>query len=353
MISSVFALDATTFDVIHGNKPVIKSFNNSMPHKLSVTIYKSDQKTELGPDDQIEENCWVFIKYKFQDDDGDDKNYTPYTSTIIQKTARVIIQNKYLNKQGNIENKWVELTDDDSHIFSEHANGQGLLAFRINKSYIGATKIGFKVLERTEFGVPYVNNWIVVTDITDSSDPYLQSAITKKDSIESVDKIGPTLTEIINQVEKVNHDFGPGESANGKYPVVNLYVRAGIFKYDKDGVLGLSTQANIAESEWPFYGDKYAAMVWYDKNYNGGIDDDEPILTDHYKFVWTLSGTANDVTASPKPLTKEQGVSGSDQQYIFLGSTTGEGHNYIYATKENGYKAGAQDFYLHLEPILK
>lgn len=354
-VKGVFALhEAISFNVIHGNKPVLKSFNNSQPHKISVTIYKEDQKTEIGPNDQIEEGNVVYIKYKLEDEDGDE-DHPNIQHSFIADSIKIFTKNLVMNDEGEVVEQWKELTEDDTMVhIRDKRDGVGTLLFRINRELGGATKIGFKILERTRFGVPYVNNWIIVTDITASTDPYVKSAITTTEGIEKVDIIGPTLSEVVNKVKQEGHDFGPGESARGRYPVANFYSKASIFKYDSKGVLDLSRKGNmVADYGGMAYGNKFAAVVWIDSNSNQAVDKGELIITDYYKFNWTLSGTSEGVTASPTPLTVNQGVSGSDNQYIFLGSSSGKGHNYIYATEENGYKAGAQDFYLHLEPILK
>lgn len=349
MTSSVFAaLNNVTKNVINGNKPVIYQVTNpTQAHTLTVRVTKDEVGTDAAGSETIKVDNYIHIKYKLQDEDGDKDNTN---SSVIVPTLKVFINGPKI-EEGKTVYEWREVTLDKTPKFKIE-NGIAIITFQIDSKFVGATKIGFKLLERTQYGVPYVNNWLNVTDILSIKDPYVRTAIASNGN---VDKSGPNLKELRDEVDKVNHEFGPGDpyKSNGTYPVESKLVKAGIFKYDAQG--NLDTKVNyaptkpVANPPTPKYGDKFGVVVWLDdKNENDLPDDNEMIFTENYNYAWYLVGTYEAVKAEDDPLTSAQGVS-SDSRSIQLGSTSGKDHNKIYATLQNGYKAGAQGYNLSVE----
>lgn len=349
MASNVFAtLNNVTKNVINGNKPAIYQVTNpTQAHTLTVRVTKDEAGTDAAGEETIKVDNYIHIKYKLQDVDGDKDNTN---SSVILPTLKVFINGPKI-EEGKTVYEWREVTLDKAPKFKIE-NGIAIITFQIDSKFVGATKIGFKLLERTQYGVPYVNNWLNVTDILSIKDPYVRTAIASNGN---VDKSGPNLKELRDEVDKVNHEFGPGDpyKSNGTYPVESKLVKAGIFKYDAQG--NLDTKVNyapttpVANPPTPKYGDKFGVVVWLDdKNENDLPDDNEMIFTENYNYAWYLVGTYEGVKAEDDPLTSVQGIS-SDSRSIQLGSTSGKDHNKIYATQQNGYKAGAQGYNLSVE----
>lgn len=349
MTSSVFAaLENVTKNVIHGNKPVIYQVTDpTIAHTLTVRVTKDEAGTVDAGVETIKVDQYIHIKYKLQDKDGDiDTKKDDANSSVVMPTLKVFINGPKM-EEGKTVYEWREVTLDNAPKFKIE-NGIAIITFQIDLKFIGATKIGFKLLERTEYGVPYVNNWLNVTDILSIQDPYVRTAIASNGT---VDKSGPDLTTLRGEVDKVKHEFGPGDPYrwNGIYPVESKLVKAGIFKYnDQDK---LDKKVNYAPTKpeanppIPKYGDKFGVVVWLDNDDNDLPDEKELDFTENYDYAWYLVGTYEEVKAAVAPLTFAQGIS-NDYRSIRLGSTSGKDHNKIYATEANGYKAGAQGYNL-------
>lgn len=348
VISSVFALKATTKKVIIANNPSIYQINEAKAHRVTVSVTTDKNGNNLvGSDKAIHTGNFIHIKYKLEDIDGDKDS----TSSVIMSTLVVFIRAKVLDGQDKTISEWRNITLQKPITYTINED-IATITFEVDTQFVGADKIGFKILERTEYGIPYVNHWINVTDILVKEEPYLQSAI-KTNDINNIDIIGPTLPDLRKQVDKVKHEFGPGETSvnNGLYPVEGDLVKVGIFKYDAQGKL--NTKVNYAPLQGTApdleYGDTFGVVVWNDENKNDLPDTKEIVLTESYKFNWRLVGTYENVVADEQILSA--GVSGVRGEKIFLGSNSGKDHNAIYTTQQNNYKAGAQGFNLEIDAI--
>ncbi|OCG23839.1 hypothetical protein A9G11_04180 [Gilliamella sp. wkB108] len=367
MTSSVFAtLESETANVIYGNKPIIyQTTDTSKAHQLTVRVSKDEAgSTRLSLFEKIRVGYFIKIKYKLQDDDDDKDN--PNASDIL-KTLKIFIRGPELDQNGDTIFTWRELAlNNDNGVKSEINSGTATITFKIDSRFIGATRIGFKLLERTQYGVPYVNNWLNVTDILNvMTTPYLKSAVNEANWADP-DKSGPSIAAVRMEADKIasDYEFGPGDSDryNGAYPVEDDRIIVGIFKYKNQNSTELDQSdlsVNYASTKGtpptPKYQDKFGVVVWVE---NDQTQDELPnkgelVLTDLYNYQWYLDGTYEGVPADgSSALTEAQGVS-KDSRSIILGSTTGKDHNSIYTTPQNNYKAGAQGYNLKVVTVSK
>lgn len=357
-------LSAVSKNIIMGNEPIIyiDSDDNRRDHRLILRVTKDeagDQQIGLGK--VIKTGNFIQIKYKLQDIDGDKDNTT---NSLILPTLKVFIKGPELDSNSDTIFTWREVTPQNTPTSKINSDGTAQITIKIDQQFVGATRIGFKLLERTEFGAPYVNSWINVTDILSLTDPYVKTALTNLANWNNPDKVGPTITELRNEADKVSsaHEFGPGDTNryNGLYPVEDDdLVKVGIFKYGSQAAssvmdLTVNYASTLGTPPIPKYGDKFGVVVWIEnQNTKNELPDaNELVLTSLYQFNWSLDGTYEGVQAASTVLTEAQGVS-KDSLFIILGSATGKDHNSIYTTPQNGYKAGAQGYNLRVDAVPK
>ncbi|MFQ1016215.1 hypothetical protein [Gilliamella sp. BG7] len=322
--SSAFALDATTQSVIMGNAPTLKANSASNDHTLTVGITSDAAGTSPIGNRAAKVGDYIFIKFNLYDEDGDTDNEK------IKDTLTVFVK-----KNGT----WNPITTlSNLGASNNQQTGDGEVHFQIDDSFIGASQIGFTILERTDFGLPYVGNWLQVNDIwaagntpnTKPADPNNPNAPTDPD----------------DGTNGTSHGPGSIENGSGHGPIVSSNgVIVGIFKIDPNG--NVDKTVNYTENNAPAlnYGEKFEVIVWDDVDGNKNIDPGETELTDSYTYKWYLDGTYEGVTAETTELTTN--ITGQDNRQITLGDTQGGKHNSIYAAA--GYKAGAQGYHLKVE----
>lgn len=320
--SSAFAstLTAETTQVIQGNAPVLSKINGSdAEHTVSVT-FTSDSagNTPIADDENVKVGNYMKISYNLLDDDGDADNKNIKDSLVV-----------YAKINGNWEKfKAADLNADVTVGANVGGRQSGSIIFQISSEFAGAEKIGFRLQERTEFGLPNENKWINVSDVWSDEKPEIKDKGDEPNDPPS----GPA---------------GPGDDdlpVPGKGPILSDTFRVGIFKYDANDKLDQTVNYATSAATNPKYGDKFGAIVWNDTNSNEDIDSGEMIFTSAYKYQWKLSGNYESVDAIDEVLTGSTNTT-AEGDTILLGSSQAN-HNSLY----NGtYKAGAQGYKLKVE----
>ncbi|KDN11033.1 hypothetical protein [Gilliamella sp. Imp1-1] len=304
--SSAFALDAAyTKHAIEGNAPVLYSRPDSItPQSLNVK-FASDDKGQnlLGKDDKINVGNYMVISYDLRDEDGDED-----TGQILDSLTLSV----------NVGDNLKDYSKDDL----ETSREKGKIVIKLDDKFAGATRIGFTLQEKTEFGLPNVGKWIRVGNIWNAQKP---------ESNEEKDKLTPPGK---------NNPTGPSPDDEDlpvvPGPIISPDFKLAIYKVGDNGVPG-NIDYSIVESDdtIPRYGEKFVVKVL---NNNG--DD----FTSSFKFEWKLKG-------------KYGGVDAQDDEVLTEGTTIVLGaekdndgkwkqtHNSMY---DSVYKAGAQGYNLQV-----
>ncbi|OCG68364.1 hypothetical protein A9G41_00690 [Gilliamella sp. Nev5-1] len=337
--SSAFALDAKTTSLISGNKPILTAQKDgAQDHTLTVRITSDEEgKNQIG-NRAAKTGDYIVIKFNVSDADGD------LDTGKIKDTLKV-----YIKKSTGA---WSEITNLDS-LKATNDGAKGQISFKIDNSFIGANYVGFKLLERTDYGLPYANQWLQVNDIwAKGSAPSVVDPI-KPDDPENTppEGLGP-------DPETEKHGPGDVTGDDGFGPIGSEKLRVGIFLVEGGAPNKAKNYANTSKPDLtlvPTYGDKFAAIVWEDNDGNGVVDANELEVTDSYQFEWRLDGEYEGVKAGGSsansytlPLTRGASSSkdlGNNDLYTLGALTPGAKHNSIYATR---FKAGAQGFNLRV-----
>lgn len=292
--SSAFAAltPAISNEYIFGNRPIFKTTNDNTPHAISVRMYKDKDGTDLVKDNQkVKVGDYMYIKFKLEDTDGDSIDAT---ADILKDTIKVLYttDKTMATPWNSIEAK--KLPDYEAS-FNDTTN-EGYVRFQLTSAFVGAQKVGFTILERTKYGAPYANNYLMVTDIT---------AITLPNKKE-LDEKNPDKTLPDNESEIGHQIWGPGQPANGGFPIEGDTTKLGIFKVDTN-TGKVDGSVNYTKEGTPRYKDKFAAVVWIDDGgdtpanaNNNKFDDKELEMTSSYEFKWFLDGTYTDPDDSTK-----------------------------------------------------
>jgi hypothetical protein len=335
--SSAFALDAKTTSLISGNKPILTAQqNDAKDHTLTVRVTSDDEgKNQIG-NRAAKTGDYIVIKFNVSDADGD------LDTGKIKDTLKV-----YIKKSTGA---WSEITTLDS-LKATNDGAKGQISFKIDNSFIGANYIGFKLLERTDYGLPYANQWLQVNDIWAKNSAPSIADPTNPDEPEN------TPPEGLPETEK----HGPGDVTidDGFGPIGSEKLKVGIFLLEGGVPNKAKNYANTSKPDAtlvPTYGDKFAAIVWEDNDDNGVVDANELEVTDSYQFEWRLEGEYGGVKAGgdsgrtyTTPLTR--GISsskndlGNNDLYTLGADTSGVKHNSPYASR---FAAGAQGFNLRV-----
>ena len=317
--SSAFAasFNATTNKAIEGNAPVLSKTSGDADHTVSVTFTTDrDGSNPVAANDNVQVGNYMKISYNLLDKDGDKDNGNIKES---------------LSVYAKINGKWETFSADDlgaTFTADENINGRqsGSIVFEITNKFAGAEQVGFRLQERTEFGLPNTNEWINVSDVWSSTDPEVTTG-------------GKEPTQ------PPSSEAGPGDKAPGIGPIIGSTFKLGIFKYTSADTL--DTDNNYATADInPKYGDQFAAVVWNDTNNDGKFDEaNEQEFTSGYSFKWTLVDTYEGVAANSDALDTVSENKKAEGDTIYLGSSSAN-HNSIYNTS---YKAGAQGYRLKVE----
>ncbi|MCX8638552.1 MULTISPECIES: hypothetical protein [unclassified Gilliamella] len=320
--SSAYAVEGTASSSIQGNKPVMYSKGTQNDHTMTLRV-TTDQAganpvgSTNGNKNKVKVGDWVHVKYDLHDVDGDED-----TSEAVKATLEVYI------KKDRTSATWDKV---NNVTFSTNNSGEaGEISFQITSEFAGAEVVGYRLQEKTTYGLPDANEWLYVNDIWANTAPDHQDNKVELDTVTG----GP---------------FGPGDTDdanNGTGPIEGNDTKLGIFKTDASGNIDRSVNYTVAGAPAPKYGERFAAVVWNDDNGDELPNNGESEKTANYTITWTLSGTYAGVTASNDALTATQGVSGANGDTILLGDPAGGKNNTIYATSTNGYQAGAQGFNL-------
>lgn len=336
--SGAFAapLIAQTNRPIEGNAPILTATKASAEnHTVTLRVSTDAAGTNLvGKGVSVQVGNYIVIKYKISDVDGDKDDGGTIANSL-----------KVFAKKGAAAWEEMDLTGPDANLTVTSNNDEGTITFKVTKQFVAADKIGFKILERTEFGLPYANKWLAVSNIWDLNH--------NPDVIDPTDPANPTGTGPTDPGTG-DHGTGDGSENNGTGPVIGVTTKVGIFKYNAANQL--DTTVNYAAQDIvPKYGDKFGAVVWdEDENSNNNIiDQGEKIITGSYTLTWTLAGSYTPPAggaAIPADTTTALGgtstVTGVNDT-IVLGSADGSAkHNTLYPNAN--YKAGAQGYNLHV-----
>ncbi|OCG23106.1 hypothetical protein [Gilliamella sp. App4-10] len=319
--SSAFALDATTA-AINGNAPVLKSAAGAADHTVAVRVATDAEGNNLIGNRAAKVNDYVVIKFNVDDKDGD------LDTGKIKDTLKVYIKR-------DVNDPWTEIANL-SDLVATNNDENGQISFKLDNQFRGAQKIGFKLLERTDFGLPYAGKWLQVNDIwAQNSSPMVEEPA-DPNAPESTGPADPGSTTELH---------GPGDTTvdNGYGPVASGVETVGIFKV-VNGVPDKSVNYANAGAPAPVYGETFAAIAWDDADQNNALDSGETEITTNYTFAWHLAGSYEGVDADVEEIT--QGVTNGEatNSVITLGSADGAAkHNALYSS---AYKAGAQGYKL-------
>lgn len=316
--SNAYALSGVSAKYIVGNAPVIKSLGGQ-DHSLTVSVSSDADGNNTVGGRAAKVNDYVVIEYTLHDEDGD----SDPSGRVVKETFKAF----YKSASG----EWKEASLADSDI--KFSNGK--ITFKITNEFAGATRIGFKVLEKTEFGLPYTNKWLKVADIWSTQAPGQVDTLDPTDPSKAPtdDTNGPNKDEIGS-----NPNDGPGEQKDPNK------ITSGPIESDDMRVYILAADSNdnysIAGSTFvPKQGGKYRAVVWLDSNGNGALDSGEADLSANYNFTWELDGTYAGVGATTDSLAQNQNIT--------LGQLNNDS---MYSTT---YKAGAQGYKLKVTATAK
>lgn len=326
--SSAFAIESVSSKAINGNAPVMKA-EGKADHTNKVRIYSDG--TLIADDAKPKVGDTIEITYNLNDKDGDlDVN-------DVVKTLKV-----YVNKTKNATadaSKWEAVTVAAT---ADNSGEAGKITFKITDDFAGAYNVGYVILERTQYGLPYYNLWLQVNDIWADNTP-TTSKPNANDPLGTLpsDGVGPA-------------DHGPGDKANGTGPIIDTTkFKVGIFAAKSDGSPDTSLNyANAAGTDDPApkYGDKLVAAVWNDSlgsttNTVDGTGEIASLNRVDYKFTWYLTGTYEGKDADATPLTTgvSSNATADNNDTIVLGATGDVKHNSLYSTD---YHAGAQGYNL-------
>ncbi|AHN26914.1 SinI-like [Gilliamella apicola] len=317
--SSAFAasFNATTTQQIHGNAPVLSKTNGDAEHTVSVTFTTDKEGSNpVAENDNVQVGNYMKISYNLLDKDGDKDNGNIKESLTVY---------------AKINGKWETFSADDlgaTFTADENANGRqsGSITIEISDKFAGAEKVGFRLQERTEFGLPNTNEWLNISDVWSSTDPEV-----------TTDGKEPTQPPSV--------DAGPGDKAPGTGPILSSTFKLGIFKLEANGQLDTEHDYATADVN-PKYGDQFVAVVWNDADSDGKFDQaNEQEFTSGYSFKWTLVGDNDGVVATSDELATVSTNRKGEGDTIYLGSNSAN-HNSIYNTS---YTAGAQGYRLKVE----
>ena len=317
--SSAFAasFNATTNKAIEGNAPVLSKTSGDADHTVSVTFTTDREGSNpVAANDNVQVGNYMKISYNLLDKDGDKDNGNIKESLTV-----------YAKINGN----WKTFSADDlgaTFTADENANGRqsGSITIEISDKFAGAEQVGFRLQERTEFGLPSTNEWLNVSDVWSSADPEV-----------TTDGKEPT--------QPPSSEAGPGDKAPGIGPIIGSTFKLGIFKLEANGQLDTEHDYATADVN-PKYGDQFVAVVWNDADSDGKFDQaNEQEFTSGYSFKWTLVGDNDGVAATSDELATVSTNRKGEGDTIYLGSSSAN-HNSIYNTS---YKAGAQGYRLKVE----
>lgn len=348
--SSAFALTATTSGVINGNKPVMKSYAASAAeHTMTAKILDPVTGNPITRAAKVGDT--ISISYKLEDKDKDtDENLS------LHKTLKVFTKATRNTPVGGTPAPWVDRTADitvTATAVSGNDDEEGEFHFVIPDSFAGVEVIGYKLQERTDYGVPYEGEWLTVSDIWDRTNPP-----------------GHGDTE---PTDPGTDPAGPGDgTGTGTGPVESDATKIGIFKITS-GSIDRTVNYTAATAPAPKYGEQFVAIVWDEAGTPNGIPDGtETERTSSYTFKWKLTGTytpsaslnssnpahaavgagpadANGVPTSAE-ITTTLGVDSltgvHDRIQLGLALPASGKHNTQYHDFNNDYIAGAQGYNL-------
>lgn len=309
--SSAFALVAQTQSVIEGNAPVLYSRSDStVPNTLSVKFASDDKGNNLlGKDDKINVGNYMVISYDLRDKDGDED-----TGQILES----------LTLHVKVGDAWKDIKRDELVASRE----KGKIVIKLDDKFAGATKIGFTLQERTEFGLPSEGQWLRVANIWNKEKP---DASEKKPSTPPSDNDKPGPSE------------DPIDLPSVLGPIISSDFKLVIYKVGDDGVVGKEKDYATTAAAIPKYGEKFVVKV---------LDNNGEDFTSSFEFEWKLKGNYEGVEAQDEVLTEgttivlgaEKKPKGPEEnkEYEWV---LKQPYNSMYNTN---YKAGAQGYFLQV-----
>ncbi|MWP61476.1 hypothetical protein [Gilliamella sp. Pas-s25] len=324
--SSAFALDATTSSVINGNAPVLKAIDSTaVEHTLTVRVTTDEAGTNPIGQRAAKVGDYVVIQFRLEDADGDTDGGQ------IKETLKVFARKA---------SGWETINKNNIGVTEARNGTTARVSFKITSDFLGAEKIGFKLLERTDFGVPYTNKWLEINDIWAAGNPHAAPTNPADPTAPPSDSSRPN--DPIADSNAANSDHGPGDTIadNGHGPITTDDVEIGIFKVDGNGNVDKNVNYALSSAPAPKYGETFQAIVWTDGNIGDGVRDANATDLTGYTFVWTLDGSYEGVDATAAKLDEVQ----DHPEQIVLGP-----NNSIY---NSAYKAGAQGYNLKVTATL-
>lgn len=339
--SSAYALHSETSSPIQGNLPAFRARKaNAVDHTMTVKILKGEKPSEQIGSRPAKVGDIIRIEYNLQDADGDLlKNQDNLKSTFSVFIKKTRVASEAWTKMAPAALKDLK--------FEPSTDGKtGVISFEISDSFSGAEKIGYQILERTDFGAPFSHKWLLVTDIWSNTNPA---------TADPTDKNKPITT---GPADPKDGTHGPGDSTNnGSGPIESPKTKIGIFKFD-GAAINTTLDYSRNGALIPKYGDKFAAVVWQDEDNDNKLTTGDIAKSESYTFTWRLMGdynyadqAAGTTTGKAKPDKITAGVSNGAGPWdkgvgnvIYLGAESGP-HNAKY---DATYPAGAQGFKLQV-----
>lgn len=334
--SSSFALTTTaeTAATILGTAPAMRSDSGTTDHQMTIKVLDgtaSSPTTVTGRAVRVGDK--VVISYKLFDVDGD-------TDANLDVAKTLVVYTKDGAGNWTAQNSLAKTVTPFDNTDPE----KGEITFTIPAGFAGATAIGLKVQERTQYGDPNVNMWLTVSNLWGVGNP------------------GTGTTDPTNP----GAGGGPGDTGGTNPtigPVETDHIALGIFRLDSAGAPEKGVNYAKSGATNPKYGESYVAIVWDDSDGstpNGIIDAGEVETTASYSFSWKLTGSYTPPTpvgSSTAPaavpadtadlVAASQGISNrvGTNDKILLGAASGK-HNLTYSNVHSDYKAGAQGYKL-------
>lgn len=327
--SSAWAVIATTQSSIQGQKPIVKSTKEgAKPHTVTFNTQKADGTAHTNKD-YLTVGDILILSYVLSDTDGDIEGDKDNTAASIYF---------YYSLTGKVED-WTAFPESSliSRTPATQANSKGEVKFRVPKEAEGAKYIGYKILEKTQYGFPAGDQWYPVPDAfnTEIKDLGEGKPTDPGDEIGNPEDPDGGGGDIETPINPPNPDCKPETDPDCKPGVQPEVGTRGAIYAVINGAVDTAVDFSKDATAFPIVEGTYTTYI-YDK-------DDKDITGEYTKYQWKLVGNNGDAIA-PLP--------GQEANIAITGATAREykiGVNSAFPD----YKAGAQGFNLQVDASIK
>lgn len=325
--SSAWALVGTSASPIQGQKPVLKALTTGKKdHTVTLTTLKADG-TPHKKEDPLSVGDAIILSYVLTDSDGDAEGEKDSTVGSVQFYHRK-----------SVNDAWIPFPASAvARTPAGQANTKSEIKFTIPQEALGSTLVGYKLLEKTQFGFPAGDKWYKVPDAFDTTIEDLGKGVDTdpgdnvgKPGDEDVGGGGDVGTEVTppncDPTDPACEDIG----GPGIKPGNGTEVR--IFAVGTDGVVDTANDYAKDATLFPVVKGLYSAAVYTD----GKADD----MAKYTKYQWKLVGNnAEAVKPAPGQDAGNHAIAGATLQMYAVGINTDFAQ----------FTAGAQGFNLQVE----